>query len=92
MLGSFLPLIILSCSHFSFLTAGNCVTTSLAEAWVGLISHHGQSVSIISLSDGIVVTTKRFSSVLRELNKKSKRFKNYKKEQQFFVNKSKENH
>lgn len=65
--GSFRPLTILSGCHFSFFTEGNCVTTSLAEACVGLTSHHGQSVSITSLSDGIVVTTNRFSSVLSEL-------------------------
>lgn len=65
--GSFLPLTILSGCHFSFLIDGKLVITSFAEACVGLISHHGQSVSIINLSDGIVVTAKRFSSVFREL-------------------------
>ena len=68
--GSFLPLTILSDCHFSFLTELKCVTTSFEEACVGLISHHGQSVSIKSLSDGIVVTTNKFSSVFNELKRK----------------------
>lgn len=70
--GSFRPLTIWSGCHFSFFIDGKCVITSLAEAWVGLISHHGLSVSIISLSDGIVVTANKFSSVFNELQNNKK--------------------
>lgn len=67
--GSFRPLTIWSACHFSFFTDGKCVITSFADACVGLISHHGQSVSIMSLSDGMVVIAKRFSSVFNELKR-----------------------
>ncbi len=69
--GSFRLLTRQSAFNFSFLVEGNLVFTYLYPACDGLISHQGQSVSIISLSIGIDLITSKLSSVFMELNQEN---------------------
>lgn len=77
-IGSFLPFTNFPWAHFSFLTWGRAYLEYISglafsnslrwkcEAWVDLISHHGESVSNSILLRGMALTTLRFSSVFRE--------------------------
>lgn len=70
--GSFLPLTMAFSIHLSFLTAGIVrfsFAMNLKPAWLGRISHHGQSVSNNILSDGSVFTVSKLFEVFKELQR-----------------------